>query len=469
MSERPSLEVAGSLGFLLRKEKSGFANLESQLRPVGEVLKVQSSYRMHLGVREIDKTTYEIRGEYRRYNQKNNLTIGRPSWDPILCDKLRESEEQNMRSLAEKGVPGYTLYDYALADAAYTIASTLGTDINYPNSGFLSWSPLRRPTYEDIGIKKIAYVDEAKMSRLIKKLGIWFGASLVRLTSLDRRWVYSNWYDNRSRPHRNPPIVFSDEPGFEQYTKPTQLENGTQVIPKEMKYVISLGFEMDYDSMRTAPTAVAFAGTLMYGYRTVIQTVASLSEFIRGLGFNAIPSSNDTALNVPLAIDAGIGEDARHGGCLMSPEYGPRLRLAKVITDLPLTIDKPITFGVHEFCSQCGKCADFCPAQAIPHGSRTYGEEKNDVGAPGISENKGALRWINNQERCRNYFAAGGTNCGVCIRVCPWNKPNGALFFFAKWLAINGGSGTRRMLVKLDDLLGYGKQLSLKKWWGEDL
>jgi len=192
LSERPSLEVAGSLGFLLRKEKSGFANLESQLRPVGEVLKVQSSYRMHLGVREIDKPTYEIRGEYRRYNQKNNLTIGRPSWDPILCDKLKESEEQNMRSLAEKGVPGYTLYDYALADAAYTIASTLGTDINYPNSGFLSWSPLRRPTYEDIGIKKIAYVDEAKMSRLIKKLGIWFGASLVRLTSLDRRWVYSN-------------------------------------------------------------------------------------------------------------------------------------------------------------------------------------------------------------------------------------------------------------------------------------
>jgi hypothetical protein len=43
------------------------------------------------------------------------------------------------------------------------------------------------------------------------------------------------------------------------------------------------------------------------------------------------------------------------------------------------------------------------------------------------------------------------------------------LFSFAKWLAINGGSGTRRMLVGLDDLLGYGKQLSPQKWWGEDL
>lgn len=434
--------------------------------PFDKVLEAQSRLRSLIGVREIDKPTYNVLNGYVRYNQKYNLTIGRPSWDPTY-EKLKRSEERNMHVLAEKGVPGYTLFDYALADAAYTISSTLGTDINYPNSGFLSWSPLRKPTCEDIGIKITEQVEGQKMARLVKKLAIWFGASIARVTLLDRRWVYSQWYDNRSFPHRNPRIVFSDEAGFEQYDRPTQLEDGTQVIPQDMKYVISLGFEMDYKSMRTAPTAVAFAGTLMYGYRTIIQTVSSLSEFIRGLGFNAIPSSNDTALNVPLAIDAGIGEDARHGGCLMSPEYGPRLRLAKVITDLPLTVDKPITFGVHGFCEECGKCAKLCPAKAISHGPRTYGEEKNDVDAPNISESRGPLRWINNQERCRAYFASGGTNCGVCIRVCPWNKPRGVTNFLAKWLAINGGSSARRMLVKLDDLLGHGEQLSPDRWWSE--
>jgi len=434
--------------------------------PVDKILAAQSRFRSLIGVREIDKPTYDVLNDYVRYNQKYNLTIGRPFWDPVY-EKLKQTEEQNMHVLAEKGVAGYTLLDYALADAAYTIASTFGTDINYPNSGFLSWSPLRRPTCEAIGIKIREQIEEQKMTRLIKKLAIWFGASIVRVTLLDRRWVYSHWYDNRSSPHRNPRIVFSDEAGFEQYDRPTQLEDGTQVIPQDMKYVISLGFEMDYESMRTAPTAVAFAGTLMYGYRTIIQTVSSLSEFIRGLGFNAIPSSNDTALNVPLALDAGIGEDGRHGGCLISPEYGPRLRLAKVITDLPLTIDKPITFDVHGFCEECGKCAKLCPAQAIPHGPRTYGEEKNDVDAPNISESRGPLRWINNQERCRAYFASRGTNCGVCIRVCPWNKPRGVTNFLAKLLAINGGSSARRMLVKLDDLFGYGKQMDPDRWWSE--
>lgn len=460
--------IAGRLGCLIRRKQSSFATLESQLIPSDKILEAQNSFRSLIGVREIEKPTYDVRSDYVRYNQKYNLTTGRPSWDPTLCEKLKQTEEQNMHVLAQENVAGYTLLDYALADAAYTVASTLGTDINYPNSGFLSWSPLRRPTWEDIGVNKMQFIDEEKTARLVKKLAIWFGASLVRVTSLDRRWVYSHWYDNRSTPHRNPRIVFSDEAGFEQYTMPTQLVDGTQIIPKDMKYVISLGFEMDYDSMKTAPTAVAFAGTLMHGYRTIIQTAASLSEFIRGLGFNAIPSSNDTALNVPLAIDAGIGEDARHGGCLMSPEYGPRLRLAKVITDLPLAVDKPITFGVHDFCEQCGKCARLCPAKAIPHGPRTYGEEKNDVDAPNISESKGPLRWINNQERCRAYFAIGGTNCGVCIRVCPWNKPSGVLYSLAKWFAINAGPRTKRMLVGLDDLFGYGRQMSPNEWWGEN-
>lgn len=470
MSNKETLtDTAGSIGDLLRRKRSSFLSLDSKLRPFDRVLRSQRMYRSLLGVKEIDKPAYQFRGNYVRYNQKYNLTIGRPNWDPALHEKLKKSEEQNMRTLAEKGVPGYTLIDYALVDGAYTIANTLGTDINYPNSGFLSWSPLKKPTYEDIRLKRLEDINEAKMTRIIKKVSLWFGASIVRVAILDRRWVYSNWYDNRSRPHRNPRIVFSDEQDFEQYEKPTQLEDGTQIIPKEMKYVISLGFEMDYDSMKTAPTTVAFAGTLMYGYRTIIQTVASLAEFIRGLGYNAIPSSNETALNVPIAIDSGIGEDARHGGCLMTPEYGPRLRLAKVITDLPLVTDRPTTFGVHEFCEVCSKCAQLCPANVISHGPRTYGDQKNDVGAPGISESKGPFRWINNQERCRGTWAVGGTNCGVCIRVCPWNKPKGFFHSTAKWLAVNGGSTTRRILVKLDDLLGYGEQMSPKEWWGEEL
>ncbi|MEM2981638.1 MAG: reductive dehalogenase [Candidatus Bathyarchaeia archaeon] len=462
-----NVSYAGLLGSKILKGESSMLRLDSKLRHFDRTLNFQKSLRRLIGVEELDKPTYRVESGYTRFNQKYNLTIGRPFWDEAMRENLNIQEE-NMKNLAARGVAGYTIVDYALADAAYTMARNFGTDINYPNSGFLSWTPLRTPTYRCVGAERFEVTDETKMSRLVKKVAMWFGASIVRITTLDRRWVYSHWYDNRASPHRNPPIVFSDESGYEDYVEPTQLEDGTQVIPKEMRYAISLGFEMDYESIRTAPTAVAFAGTLMYGYRTIIQTVASLAEFIRGLGYNAIPSSNDTALNVPIAIDAGLGEDGRIGGCLISPEYGPRLRLAKVITDLPLSTDRPVTFGIHDFCEECRRCSRRCPAQAIPKGPRTVGLEKNDVGAPTISESVGPLRWINNQERCRAYFAVGGTNCGVCISICPWSRPNSTKSILWKRLVARGGKTLRRILLHLDEV-SDGEEINPERWWGKEI
>ena len=40
----------------------------------------------------------------------------------------------------------------------------------------------------------------------------------------------------------------------------------------------------------------------------------------------------------PLAIMAGLGELSRIG-ILITPEFGPRVRLCKVFTDLPLQAD----------------------------------------------------------------------------------------------------------------------------------
>jgi len=461
------LPEAASLGKLVRRKYSRIASLEKKLEIFQKILDLQTQYRQLLGVKELDRSTYEFEGNYERFNQKYNLTIGRTSWDASIQKRI-EPTTKNAKLLADKNVPGYTIFDQALNAGARIMPSAFNTEINCPNSGFLSWRPLStpfsEPSFTGVRLKKLEDVDEAKMASLIKKIAMWYGASLARITLLDRRWVYSHWYDENSSPHRNPRIVFSDESGYEEYSKPTQLEDGTLIIPKEMKYVIALGFEMDYHAMKTAPAPISQAGTNMYGYRTIVQTVTSLAEFIRGLGYNAIPSSNDTALNIPLAIDAGLGEDGRLGG-LLTPEYGPRVRLAKVITDLPLLPDKPITFKAHEFCYQCKKCAIKCPSNALPRGARTSGFERNDVEAPTISENLGPFRWIRNGERCRTYWAEVGTNCGVCIRVCPWNKPSGFLHSLAKWTAINGGPQARRILIKLDDMLGYGKQMRADEWW----
>ena len=68
-----------------------------------------------------------------------------------------------------------------------------------------------------------------------------------------------------------------------------------------------------------------------------------------------------------MAIDAGFGQLGRNG-LLVHPEYGSRLALAKVITDMPLEPDAPSDFGLTEFCEVCDICAKNCPSRAISFG-----------------------------------------------------------------------------------------------------
>jgi epoxyqueuosine reductase QueG len=72
---------------------------------------------------------------------------------------------------------------------------------------------------------------------------------------------------------------------------------------------------------------------------------------------------NDTALAIPYAIKAGLGEYGRHG-LVITPEFGPRVRFGKIFTDMPLAHDVPLRFGVTEFCEACNLCAKACPAAA---------------------------------------------------------------------------------------------------------
>lgn len=172
-----------------------------------------------------------------------------------------------------------------------------------------------------------------------KRAAQFLGADLVGIAPYDERWVYNTFYDN---------------------------ENGVDVLPNlpfTPKYVISMAFEMDYDAFKTAPSLIgsAAAGSM---YSNMAVTAHKVATFVRRIGYQAIPSGNDTGMSIPIAISAGLGELSR-AGILITEKYGPRVRLCKVFTDLELKPDKPITFGVEEFCKVCMKCADNCPSGAI--------------------------------------------------------------------------------------------------------
>lgn len=177
------------------------------------------------------------------------------------------------------------------------------------------------------------------------------------------------------------------------------------------------------------------------------------------LGYKAVPSMNDTANAIPYAVKAGLGEYGRNG-LLITPRLGPRLRLGKIFTDLPLAHDNPIRFGVKEFCQECNLCAKACPAKAISFGTGKEEEVHNMSNVVGIP------KWTTDAERCFSYWTKINTDCSVCIRVCPYNRGQGVLDLAWRYLA--GKPIFRGLMRELDVLSGRGRRTKPATWWARN-
>jgi reductive dehalogenase len=169
-----------------------------------------------------------------------------------------------------------------------------------------------------------------------------------------------------------------------------------------------------------------------------------------------VPSLNDSALAIPLAIKAGLGEYGRHG-LLITKEFGPRVRLGKVFTDLPLAHDRPIAFGVRAFCEICRRCTDACPPKAIPDGGPSTRQHN-------VSNLRGVAKWSVDAEKCFGFWAGQNSDCSICIRVCPYNKDfRNPMHRVGRWLA---GTRWRRLMLRLDGWMAFGRRMRAAWWWG---
>lgn len=402
-------------------------------------------------VKEVDTTAaelYSVREDYNRFPQHMHMAL-QSKWNPEY-EVLEKKWIPNRRKYITEGKEGFSIRDWAYYVGAATMFSVTKFPMHDPDQAGNSWSPVTLGPFT----KESKWVTSPKeATHSVKGAARFYGADQVGIAHLDRKWVYSHWFDSETKTSY--PIKFSDEPGYESIETPTKMPDGTRVIPKEMKYAIVLIHEMDYEGMKTGPTMTEMASTRM-AYSKIAFTAASLAEFIRSLGYHAIPSSNDTALNIPLAVDAGLGELGRNAK-LITPWYGPRARISKVITDLPVLPDRPITFGVRRFCLACKKCADRCPVKAIPPGEPTYEPLGN-------YSNRGVYQWNLHHDKCRAYWTSSGTNCGLCITVCPFNKTSSWIHNIPRWTAAKLPF-LNRFWVKLDDILGYGQIMKNDQFW----
>ena len=373
---------------------------------------------------------FELNDDFELFSQKNEM-FRRSWWDETIRNEKTEAFYQGHSQpvTTHRRAVGYWQRDYALRNAAWHLSDVLTAASGQPGrrEGFTDVFTLMG----DVSPRKADMGSPAEAARQVKKAARALGAALVGITHYDERWQYRTRYHDGGPDEELPPE-----------------------IPAGLEHVIVVAVAMPYDIMQTTPSALGSAAAGV-GYSQDAALLISLAQFIRDLGYQAIPSMNDTATSIPYAIKAGLGEYGRNG-LLITKEYGPRVRLGKIFTNMPLAHDAPARFGVHEFCQICKKCAQSCPARALPLGEPTFRINN-------ISNRRGVKKWSVDAEKCFGFWAAQNTDCATCIRTCPYNKD------YSKWwhrLARNlAGTRLRRLILLLDNYMGYGRRLRPDLWW----
>ena len=263
-------------------------------------------------------------------------------------------------------------------------------------------------------------MDPKEATERVKGFARHLGADLVGVCRLDPRWAYSQRGE-----------IFFDN-----------WDDWGKEIPLPLPFAIVIAVEMDAELVRGAPhTSSVVESGVNYAKGAYISTI--LANFIAQLGYPAVAHHlrhYDLVL-VAVAVDAGLGELGRFG-YLITKEFGPRVRLAAVTTSLPLVPDKPVDLGAQEFCARCLKCADTCPSRSIPGGEKVVFN--------------GIEKWKLDEEACFGYWAKVGTDCNICMGVCPFSRPNRSLHRLTRWMVAK--SPLARVLFPYLDNIVYGRK-----------
>ena len=197
------------------------------------------------------------------------------------------------------------------------------------------------------------------------------------------------------------------------------LENPPVVGQNDLKYAFSIAVKLSDSVLETIENAPSYA--YFQHYRTanaLLDSIAfRLANEIEKKGYRAFPIAASqsqgkenpyvgVASHKMVATRAGLGFVGK-SGLFLSEKYGSKIRLATVLTNMPLTSKKPM---IENGCGDCEICKKACPAGAI------FGEK------PNFKE-----RNID-PEKCSKYMKehfqdiGRGSVCGICIKVCPKNK-----------------------------------------------
>ena len=233
----------------------------------------------------------------------------------------------------------------------------------------------------DVSPKRIES-DSKTFSKKVKGIAKQYGASVIGITKLKKEHIYTH----RGRHE----------------------ENYGEEINLNHKYAIVFGCEMDKDMINRSPMIAEVVETSKcYVDAAIVGMI--ISYYIRSLGYEARNHMDGNYLVIPtlIAKDAGLGQIGRNA-ILTNKDYGSRLRLGVVTTNLPLEEDQEVDFGLDDFCKVCKKCALHCPTQSL----------SRDIKIGPNNE----YNWTIDVETCYEKWRYLGTDCGMCISVCPFSQ-----------------------------------------------
>lgn len=178
---------------------------------------------------------------------------------------------------------------------------------------------------------------------------------------------------------------------------------------RQLLYGISIGFRLSdpvIDSIADRPTLIYKHHYKAANYM-LDRAAAAIQVQVTLKGYRALPVPASQVVDwernlghlshKAVAVQAGLGWIGK-SALFVHPEHRARLRLATVLTDMPLETASPRT---DLSCGQCRACIEACPAGAISETG--YDRDKC----------AGKLREFSRMP------GIGQSICGVCVKACP--------------------------------------------------
>ena len=185
--------------------------------------------------------------------------------------------------------------------------------------------------------------------------------------------------------------------------------------------IVSIGYKLNTASIRNLPASRS-AYMLEHDYANGHLDRAShkIARFLEERGFDAIGFDASAGFyheagkspkrfagdlsHKHAAVACGPGKFGLNN-LVISPKWGPRIRLATVITDVELNYDRPLEASP---CPtyECEECVKICPVHALEGWRGQYDPERG---------------WGIDKKKCYDYIftTLKGQRCGLCIKACP--------------------------------------------------